>query len=237
MTSISPASSPNTESSVEAAAPSRFVPLRDREPPLSLLYYRMFKWAAVTPMFHLYCRGRIYGKEKLPRTGPVILVSNHASDFDPPFIAAGLERPVAFMAKEELFKVPILGPAIRGFGAYPVKRGSADRSAIRAALASLEQGWAAGLFLDGTRRPDGRIHDPKLGAAMIAAKTQAPLLPVSIWGTEHILPEGAKFVRPVPVTIRVGEMIAPPASGDRAALEATTQACVAAVMALHDLGR
>ena len=90
------------------------------------------------------------------------------------------------MAKEELFKVPVLKQAIRWYGAYPVKRGSADRSAIREALNQLDQGWAVGIFLQGTRTPDGRIPDPKIGAALIAAKAQVPLLPVSLWGTQHI---------------------------------------------------
>ncbi|MFY7806753.1 MAG: lysophospholipid acyltransferase family protein [Limnoraphis robusta] len=188
-------------------------------------------------MFHLYFRGRIHGLERMPQQGRVIIVSNHASDFDPPIVASSMARPVAFMAKEELFKVPILKDAIRLYGAYPVKRGASDRSAIRAALDSLEQGWAAGLFLEGTRTPDGRIHDPKLGAALIAAKAEAPLLPVCVWGTHAILQEGSGMPRPVPVTVRVGELIDPPRSTQRQELEAITQKCADILNGLHDLGR
>lgn len=169
--------------------------------------------------------------------GPLIIVANHASNFDPPLLANCVRRPVSFMAKESLFEVPVLAAGIRAYGAYPVKRGSADRSAIRAALTQLEQGWAVGIFLQGVRTPDGRVPTPKLGAALIAAKAQVPLLPVSLWGTERILKKGTAIPRPSPVTIRIGEPIPPPAGKDKAALESVTQRCVDEIHALHDLGR
>ncbi len=208
-----------------------------REPFVSLLLYYLFKCSVVSPMLHLYFQGRIYGAEHVPMTGPLIVVSNHASDFDPPILSNCVGRPVAYMAKEELFEVPVLAQAIRLYGAYPVKRGSADRGAIRAALASLEAGWATGVFLQGTRTEDGRITEPKLGAALIAAKSQAPLLPVSLWGTQDIIQAGTLIPHPVPVTIRIGRPIDPPPPGDREALEKVTQQCADAIMALHDLGR
>ncbi|MGC8711401.1 MAG: lysophospholipid acyltransferase family protein [Leptodesmis sp.] len=210
---------------------------RQREPFISLALYHLFKWSVVSPLLHTYFRGRIYGAEKVPQTGPLIVVSNHASDFDPPMLSNCVGRPVAFMAKEELFQVPVLKQAITLYGAYPVKRGSADRSAIRAALAALEQGWAVGIFITGTRTPDGRVTDPKLGAAMIAAKAQAPLLPVSLWGTEQIFQKGKKVPRSVPVTVRIGDPIPPPASGDREELEAVTQQCADVINGMLDLGR
>ena len=210
---------------------------RTREPLSSLLLYYLFKWLVITPLLHLYFRGRIHGAEQVPRRGRLIVVSNHASDFDPVLLSEVVRRPVAYMAKEELFKVPVLKQAIRLYGAYPVKRGSADRSAIRSAIAALDQGWAAGIFLTGTRTADGRVTDPKLGAAMIAAKTQAALLPVSLWGTDKIFRKGSALPRSVPLTIRIGAVIPPPGSTDRAELEAVTQACAEAINAMHSLGR
>lgn len=211
--------------------------MRDREPLVSLALYHLFKWSVVSPMLHTYLRGRIYGAEHVPPKGRLLVVANHASDFDPPIVSNCVQRPVSYMAKEELFKVPVLGQAIRLYGAYPVKRGSADRSAIRAALAQLEAGWAVGVFLQGTRTPDARISVPKLGAALLAAKAQAPLLPVSLWGTEAILVKGSKFPRSASVTVRIGKVISPPTSTDREELEGTIQQCVAVIHALHDLGR
>ncbi len=173
----------------------------------------------------------------MPQQGRLLVVANHASDFDPPIVSSCVCRPVSYMAKEELFKVPVLRTAIRLYGAYPVKRGAADRSAIRSALAQLEAGWAVGVFLQGTRTPDARIPDPKLGAALLAAKSQAPLLPVSLWGTQAIISKGRKFPRPVPVTVRIGQPIMPPTSTNRKELEFVTQQCVEAIHAMHDLGR
>lgn len=211
--------------------------MRDREPLISLALYHLFKWSIVSPVLHVYFRGCIYGAENVPQRGPLLVVANHASDFDPPILSNCVLRPVSYMAKEELFRVPLLGPAIRLYGAYPVKRGSADRSALKAALKQLEQGWAVGIFLQGTRTRDGRIHSPKLGAALLAAKTQVPLLPVSLWGTHRIVPKGSRFPRPVPVTIRIGQPLPPPTSTDKAMLGATTQQCVEVIHQLHDLGR
>jgi 1-acyl-sn-glycerol-3-phosphate acyltransferase len=211
--------------------------MRDREPLTSLALYHLFKWSVVAPMLRFYFRGRVYGLENVPQRGPLVVVANHASDFDPPLLSCCVRRPVSYMAKEELFHVPVLKQAIALYGAYPVKRGSADRSAIRAAIHQLEQGWAVGIFLSGTRTPDGRIPEAKLGAAMIASKVQAPLLPVSLWGTEAILPKGSRFPRPVPITVRIGQPIPPPPVGDRAALDLVTQHCVERIHAMHNLGR
>ncbi|MBW4440227.1 MAG: 1-acyl-sn-glycerol-3-phosphate acyltransferase [Plectolyngbya sp. WJT66-NPBG17] len=210
---------------------------RDREPLISLMLYRLFKWSIVSPVFHTYFRGRIDGAENVPKQGRLLVVSNHASDFDPLLLSCAIGRPVAYMAKEELFKVPVLKQAITAYGAYPVKRGTGDRSAMKAAMASIESGWATGVFLDGTRTPDGRLADPKLGAAWIAAKTKSPLIPVSLWGTHEIFKPGSAIPRPVPITIRIGEVIDAPKSSDRAELEAITQQCATAIHALHDLGR
>jgi len=210
---------------------------RAREPRLSLLLYHLFKWSVVSPVFHGYFRGRIYGIEQVPQRGKLIVVANHASDFDPPIVSNCVGRPVAYMAKEELFQVPVLSQAIRLYGAYPVKRGTADRSAIRAALAQLERGWAVGIFLQGTRTRDGRIAAPKLGAALLAAKAQAPLLPVCLWGSHRVFPQGGWGPRPVPLTVRIAAPIAAPSSTDRATLQAVTDRCTDIIHDLHDRGR
>nr|WP_199290839.1 MULTISPECIES: lysophospholipid acyltransferase family protein [unclassified Anabaena] len=199
--------------------------------------YHAFKWSVISPLLHTYFRGKIYGAENVPQTGPVIIVSNHASYFDPPIVSSCVRRPVAYMAKEELFKVPVLAQAIKLYGAYPVSRGTADRNAIRAALEYLENGWAVGVFLEGTRTPDGRISDPKRGAALLAAKAKAPFLPVCLWGSEQILQPGSSLPRPVPLTIRIGQLIDAPSSNNKEELERVTQKCAAVINEMHDLGR
>lgn len=210
---------------------------REREPLASLVLYRLFKWSVVSPMFHTYFRGKIYGAEKVPQRGAAIVASNHASYFDPPILSSCMCRPVAFMAKEELFQVPVLNQAIKLYGAYPVKRKTADLSAIRAAIDCLNNGWLVGIFLEGTRTADGRIINPKLGAATLAAKKQLPIVPVSLWGTEKILVKGKKMPQTVPITVRIGEAIEPPRSMERDELQAVTEKCANVINAMHDLGR
>ncbi len=208
--------------------------MAEREPPLNLLMYHLFKWSIVAPSFYGLLGGRVYGRENVPMRGPFVLVSNHASDFDPPLLSNCVGRPVAFMAKEELFKVPILRQAIRLYGAYPVKRGQSDRQAIRDALHFLAQGWVTGIFLQGTRTIDGKITDPKLGAMLIAAKAQVPILPACLWGTHAI---STARLRPAPVTVRFGQLLPPPTSTDRKELEALAHTCKDVINQLHDLGR
>ncbi|MGD1862270.1 MAG: lysophospholipid acyltransferase family protein [Leptolyngbyaceae cyanobacterium] len=210
---------------------------RDREPVASLWLYYLFKWTVVNPTFRLYFQGRTAGVNQVPRQGPLVIVANHGSDFDPPLLSNCMRRPVSFMAKAELFKVPVLAPAIQLYGAYPVKRGSGDRGAIRAAIQQLDQGWAVGVFLQGTRTADGRIPQPKLGAALIAAKAQVPLLPVSLWGTHRIFAKGTNVPRAVPLTVRVGPLVPPPPTSDKHQLRETTEKCTAIIHQLHDLGR
>ncbi len=210
---------------------------RSRESLLSLLLYHAFKDPFINPFFYLYLRGRVEGREHIPRSNGFIVVSNHGSNFDPPLLSAAVQRPVAYMAKEELFQVPVLKQAIELYGAYPVKRGAVDRTTIKAALAYLENGWGVGIFLSGTRTSDGRVIDAKPGAALIAAKAQVPLLPVCLWGTHTIEQEGKKFPQSRPITIRIGELILPPTSTKRSELDRVTDLCTTKINELHDLGR
>lgn len=210
---------------------------KKREPLVSLTLYYLLKWSVVSPLLHTYFRVKIYGAENVPQSGGVIAVSNHASYFDPPILSNCVRRPVAFMAKEELFRVPVFKQAIQLYGAYPVKRSQGDRAALRAALQAIESGWVAAVFLQGTRSADARITAPKLGAAWIAAKSQVPLLPISLWGTEKILVKGSSFPQPVPLTVRIGKAIAPPASSQKADLQAVTERCASVINSLHDMGR
>ena len=136
--------------------------------------------------FTIFFRADIRGRENLPKEGPVILAANHMSNFDPPFLACFLARPVSYMAKIELFEHPVFGSAIRACHAFPVKRGAADRGAIKAAVQVLKLGKVLGLFPEGTRSRTGEMGKAEAGVGLIAAMTGAPVVPVCIVGTDKI---------------------------------------------------
>lgn len=132
--------------------------------------------------------------------------------------------------------MPLLGQIIRACGAYPVSRGASDREAIRTATDRLEEGWATGVFIDGSRQADGRVNAPLPGAALLAARAGVPLLPVAILNSHRALGTGQSWPRLVPIQIRIGTPIPPPASRRRADLDVTTAAVQAQINALLDLG-
>ena len=202
--------------------------------PRTSTIYRLVEWLLVAPVYRGLLRGRSRGLQNVPRHGALVVVANHGSHLDPPLLGHALPRPVSFMAKAELFKVPLLGRLIRSLGAYPVSRGASDREAIRTALSRLEQGWATGVFLDGTRQRSGRVENPQLGAALLAARSGAPLLPVALVNTHRALGPDQSWPRLVRVELRVGPVIPAPSSRSHAALEATTAACQQAINALLD---
>ena len=161
-------------------------------------------WRLVRMLAPLFGGLTVYGAENIPKEGPVILASNHAAHMDPPYLSQIMDRQLHMMAKEELFKVPILGRYIRALAAFPVKRGTADRAALREAVDRLKQGHVLGIFPEGTRSQDGALGAAEKGFALIARQTGAPIVPVAIQGTNAILPKGAKWPRHHHVTITIG---------------------------------
>lgn len=204
--------------------------------PRPSLTYRLISYLLVFPVFRLLFRGRTAGNANVPLEGALVVVANHGSHLDPPLLGHALGRPVAFMAKAELFRVPLLGAIIRACGAYPVERGAGDREAIRTATDRLLQGWATGVFLDGTRQRNGRVNQPQAGAALLAARAGVPLLPVAIINSHRALGPGGEGPRLVPIHIRIGVPIPPPASRRRADLELATLAAQEQINAMLDLG-
>jgi 1-acyl-sn-glycerol-3-phosphate acyltransferase len=183
----------------------------------------------------LFGRLQVIGAEHVPENGGVILAANHTSYIDPPFVGCVTHRPVWFMAKSELFAIPLFGAIIRRVHAFPVKRGAADRQALRTAQDLLTAGKAVTIFFEGGRSKDGRLLPPELGPAMIAVRANVPIVPIALINADHLLPRegGLKFAH---VTAVIGEPLRFPhlagKAGDRIALKEVSEAVARQIAAL-----
>jgi 1-acyl-sn-glycerol-3-phosphate acyltransferase len=128
---------------------------------------------------------RVYGSERVPREGGVVLALNHFSWLDPPAFGTACPRTIFYMAKSEIHEVRGLGPVIRGFGAFAVRRGQSDREAVRLARQVVAEGNALGLFVEGTRQRSGVPGQAKPGAAMVALHEQVPVVAAAIHGSQQ----------------------------------------------------
>jgi 1-acyl-sn-glycerol-3-phosphate acyltransferase len=169
------------------------------------LIYKILKKVAFVLAKLLY-RIKCDGSGNLPEDGPVIICSNHKSYWDPIFIGAVFRRPVFFMAKNELFRVPLLKQLVTALHAFPVNRHNPDRAAINRSLEILKNGRVLGLFPEGTRyREENGFGRSYNGVALIAFHSNAPLLPVAIFGSNRIMPKKAIFPRFPCIKIAVGD--------------------------------
>jgi 1-acyl-sn-glycerol-3-phosphate acyltransferase len=180
---------------------------------------------------------RIQGVEHLPRSGPFILVANHCSNLDPLMMgwASGhqIGRVVHFMAKIEMRTWPVIGWLATQSGVYFVRRGERDRAAQTFSLTALADGRPIAMFPEGTRSRTGHLRDGKPGAALIAMRSGAPIVPAGVSGTHRIFPGRSRWPRPTRVRIRIGEPFTLPhqPSGrlDREALAAGTERIMSAI--------
>jgi len=166
----------------------------------------------VVPLLRLLIRFRIEGLQHVPRIGPAIVAANHLHNADPVLIIAAFTRPVLFMAKKELFAVPVVRWFVRQSGAFPVDRGRPDRQALRHAERLLHEGMLVGIFPEGTRSITGELQPPHPGVGLLIRRNPfVPVLPVAIWGTEVLPFNGAKGRKPLRgwprVTVRIGAPI------------------------------
>jgi 1-acyl-sn-glycerol-3-phosphate acyltransferase len=165
--------------------------------------YGILKPLAVALMRLLF-RLEVHGQEHVPATGPVLLVSNHVSVLDPPLVGGASPRELHFMAKEELFRIPLFGRLIASLNARPVRRDGSDSRALKAALRLLEEGRALLVFPEGTRGVEGQLGDGKPGAGMLAVMSGAVVVPVHVSGSGRALPAGRMVPRPAKVRVRFG---------------------------------
>jgi 1-acyl-sn-glycerol-3-phosphate acyltransferase len=203
-----PAAEVEPASSVTAAA----VPVRhDLGPPTrtTRALYAVVR-GAVAGFCKLYWRLDIRGADHLPRDTPFILAPVHRSNIDTLLVAAITRRRMRYMGKDTLWRYRWFGWIITALGAFPVRRGSADREALRICQEVLENGEPLVMFPEGTRRSGPTVEDIFDGPAYVAARAGVPLVPVGIGGSDEAMPVGAKFIKPHKIVIVVGEPIIPP---------------------------
>lgn len=161
--------------------------------------------------FRLFTRWRVEGRENVPHEGAVLVVANHLHTVDPPLLGASLGRRVVFMAKEELFRSPILAWFLGILGAFPVHRGKLDRKAIRCSEQVLAEGLVLVMFPEATRSPKAQLQPALPGSALIASRHGVPILPVGIAGTEKL--KGWWLFRRPRITVKIGQPFSLPSSG------------------------
>lgn len=175
-----------------------------------MIGYRLVR-ALVLALAKLLWRIRFVGAERIPKAGPIVLAPSHRSNLDSFFVPLTTRRRCRFMAKKEVWKSRALGRAAEYLGAFPVDRGAVDRAALRTATGCLDAGEPLVVYPEGTRRRGPVVEDLHDGAAYLAARTGAPIVPIGIGGSEQILAKGRKLPRLHKVTVVVGEPIDPPA--------------------------
>lgn len=211
----------------------------------SLVFWTFLKFVLLGPVLRLLLRPRVSGLEHVPARGGAILAANHVSLLDPLLLALVIpRRRVLFFTKLKYVDNPLLHWILRGAGFIPVASDDpgAAASAVTAGVTALRSGRLVGIFPEGTRSPDGRLHRGKTGVAAIAIQSGVPVIPAGIIGTGEVLPRGAKLPRPRSVRIvfgppiRLSAPISAPA-GTRtgaAAARAATDQVMAAIAGLSE---
>lgn len=175
---------------------------RDQPEPMSPVYW--IGWRFYQLVFATYFRWHVFNPERVPVRGPAILASNHASHLDPPLIGAGLRRALNYLARESLFDLPVGGWALRNVNAVPVDRDGGGAAGLRAIFNRLRKGGAIVLFPEGTRTRDGELQKVRSGVGLVVVKSEAPVVPVRVFGTYDAWSRHMKMPLPKPVSVKYG---------------------------------
>lgn len=168
------------------------------------LSYRM-AWWFFRQFYRCYFRWDILHAERVPATGAAILAGNHASFLDPPLIGACTTRPLHYLARDSLFRMPGFAQLLHSWNAVPVDREGGGASGIKVMLQLLQNSAAIIVFPEGTRTRDGHLQPARSGIGLLVVKTGVPVIPVRISGTYEAFGRGMWFPRPGRVTVHFGE--------------------------------
>jgi len=183
---------------------------------------------------------KVVGRENLPTSGSYILAPTHRSAMDIPIAAAATRRRMRFMGKDSLWKIRLIGAALSALGGFPVTRGSADIEALKRCIAVLGEGEPLVLFPEGTRRFGDDVKDLFDGASFLAHKTNLAVVPVGIYGSEHVMASGSKRIRRAHCVMVIGKPIHPKGGETRASREelaSFTATLTSALQANYDEAR
>lgn len=184
---------------------------------INFIWYYIWCWACWVFCLVMF-KPLVYHRNRVPRKGGVLLLSNHQSFLDPILSASPVRRQCCFAARDSLFKVPVFGPLVYSFNAIPLKRGQADMTAMRLFIEKLRSGMGLVLYPEGTRTPDGKIAEIKPGFGLLARKANVPIVPSVIDGAYDCWPRSRKLFRPGRIYVTYGKPIPPEhirAVGDR----------------------
>lgn len=173
------------------------------EPTKKSFSYRLFRFVFGL-IFKVWFRIKVFHRERVPKTGRVILASNHVCYFDPVFVVSSLERMVVGLARESAFKNPIIGFLLRSWRMISVDQSGSGRG-LKTFLSRLRSGDAVIMYPEGTRSPTGQIQAPQPGIGLIIIKSDAPVIPIKIFGAFEAYPRHCWIPRPYPVQIKFGE--------------------------------
>ena len=169
-------------------------------------HWRTFQFI-LQNFFCFWLRYRARGMEHLPATGGALLLINHQSFLDPLLVGLPLTRPVSYLARDNLFRVPLIGWILRNTYVMPINREAASTSSLKEAIRRLEHGFYVGLFPEGTRTETGAVQDFKPGFLLLLRRTSVPVIPVGIAGAFEAYPKGSPFPRPGIVRVVFGEAL------------------------------
>jgi 1-acyl-sn-glycerol-3-phosphate acyltransferase len=164
-------------------------------------------WQFFRAIFSVYFRWRTFNAEAVPLTGPVILAPNHASYIDPPLVGAGIRRHISYLARDSIFRVPILASILRSWEVVPVDRDGGTGRGLKEILARLEQGGAVIVFPEGTRSRHGNLNPARSGIGLTVIKSGAPVVPVRVFGTHQAFGPHRRWPRPGRLDVKYGQLL------------------------------
>ena len=162
-------------------------------------------WLSARAYYRLWHRWRVFNAGRVPRTGPVIIAANHASYLDPALIGSGVPRPINYLARESLFRSPVFDLYLRALNVVPVDRDGGGAAGLKGILDRLLNGGAVILFPEGTRTSDGQLQPARAGIGLTVIKSNAPVVPVRVFGTFAAWSRHQALPHPRRVMVKYGE--------------------------------